>query len=487
MENFINDFKARLAANKKTRWLRFGLVSAIFFAWVAWMGNWWLSLLWLLLIDIYITGYIPFTWWKKSKNAAVRTVMSWVDAIVYALILVYFIFAFVGQNYQIPSSSLEKTLLTGDYLWVNKVLYGPRVPITPVHFPLVHNKMPLLGCDSYLDSPSLEYRRLKGLRNIESGDIVVFNFPAGDTVVTKLEESPEYYYMLRQRYSREYIAAHPEIFGEIKYRPVDRRQNFVKRAVGMPGETLKIVNDTIYINGKPQALPENVQFSYVVATSHMLDNETELLHDLGISTGDVSRLNFTPEEREILAGILPESANSPYIYMLPLTTEMINTLRERGYINGLKKTNLIFPTTGEQAFLFPSPVANKWTLSNYGGEQGLLIPAKGTTIKLNRTAWDTYNRCIRNYEGHTDAYLGSDGRVYIDGKPADTYTFALDYYFMMGDNRDLSQDSRFWGFVPEDHIVGTPMFVLISFDKDRSMFDGGIRWKRILRDANPDK
>jgi len=487
MENFINDFKARLAANKMTRWLRFGLVSAIFFAWVAWMGNWWLSLLWLLLIDIYITGYIPFTWWKKSKNAAVRTVMSWVDAIVYALILVYFIFAFVGQNYQIPSSSLEKTLLTGDYLWVNKVLYGPRVPMTPVHFPLVHNKMPLLECDSYLDKPSLGYRRLKGLRNIESGDIVVFNFPAGDTVVTKLEESPEYYYMLRQRYSREYIAAHPEIFGKIKYRPVDRRQNFVKRAVGLPGETLKIVDDTIYINGKPQALPENVQFSYVVATSRMLDNETELLHDLGISIGDVNRLNFTPEERGILAGILPESANSPYIYMLPLTTEMINTLRERGYINGLKKTNRIFPTTGEQAFLFPSPVANEWTLSNYGGENGLLIPAKGTTIKLNRTAWDIYNRCIRNYEGHTDAYLGSDGKVYIDGKPADTYTFALDYYFMMGDNRDLSQDSRFWGFVPEDHIVGTPMFVLISFDKDRSMFDGGIRWKRIFRDANPDK
>lgn len=487
MDKFIEDFKARVADNKATRWLRFGMVSVIFFAWVAWMGNWWLGLLWFLLFDIYITGYIPFTWWKKSKSKAVRTVMSWIDAIVYALVLVYFIFAFVGQNYQIPSSSLEKTLLTGDYLWVNKVLYGPRVPMTPVHFPLVHNKMPIVGGDSYLDNPSLDYRRLKGLRNVESGDIVVFNFPAGDTVVTRLEESPEYYYLLREKYPREYIEAHPEIFGKIKYRPVDRRQNFVKRAVGLPGERLKIVDDTIYINGVAQAMPENVQFSYVVASSRMLDTDTDLLHELGIAEGDVNRLSFNPEERTILAGILPESANSPYLYMLPMTSQMIQSLKERGYIDGLKKTNQIFPTTGEQAFLFPSPVANQWTLSNYGGEDGLLIPAKGTTIKLTPTAWDIYNRCIRNYEGHTDACLGEDGKVYIDGKVADTYTFAMDYYFMMGDNRDLSQDSRFWGFVPEDHIVGTPMIVLISFDKDRSMFNGGIRWNRILRDANPDK
>ena len=483
---FLDDFKRRVAENKPTRWIRFGIVSLIFFLWVAWLGTWWVAFFWLLLFDIYITGYIPFTWWKKSKNKTVKGVMSWVDAIVYALILVYFVFAFIGQNYQIPSSSLEKTLLTGDYLWVNKMVYGPRVPMTPVNFPLVHNKLPIFNTDSYLDSPSLPYHRLKGLRNVESGDIVVFNFPAGDTVVTKLEESPEYYYLLRERFGRGYIEANPQIFGEIKYRPVDRRQNFVKRAVGLPGETLKIVNDTIYINGKPQKLPENVQFQYIIASSMNL-NDPDLLHDYGITPGDLHLLSFGSDERLALSNYIPAAATSKYIYMVPLTSKMISDLSANGYIDGLRKANEIFPTSGEQAFLFPSPVANEWTLSNYGGENGLLIPAKGTTIKLTPENWIIYERCIRNYEGHNEAYIDASGKVFIDGKPSDTYTFSMDYYFMMGDNRDLSQDSRFWGFVPEDHIVGTPMIVLVSFDNDRSIFNGGIRWNRILRTANPDK
>lgn len=192
MNRFLTDIKQRIAAVKPSRWVRFGIVSLLFFIWVAWLSNWWVAIWWLLLADIYITGYIPFSWWKNSKSKTTRTVMSWVDAIVYALIMVYFVFAFIGQNYQIPSSSLEKTLLTGDYLWVNKMAYGPRVPMTPLHFPLVQNTMPVIGTKSYFERPQWKYHRLKGMGSVELGDIVVFNFPAGDSVAEKAQ-NPDIY------------------------------------------------------------------------------------------------------------------------------------------------------------------------------------------------------------------------------------------------------------------------------------------------------
>jgi signal peptidase I len=445
------------------------------------MGNAWLLLGLFLLYDIYITGFIPFTWWKKSKNAAVRGVMSWVDAIVYALVLVYFVFNFLGQNYQIPSSSLEKTLLTGDYLWVNKVVYGPRVPMTPVHFPLVHNTLPFLNCNSYLESPSLSYHRLKGLRNVEAGDIVVFNFPAGDTVALKYEESPEYYDILVKHFGREVIKADPERFGKVVYRPVDRRTNFVKRAVGLPGQRLKIVNDIIYIDGKAQKQPENVQYRYVAVMDRPLTDEQ--MHELEITPSDVIEIQ---RGSEIYYPLLQRlGIDHEYnLSVIPLTKSMIKTLTDSKQL--LAYTKLSALEIEEMPDLFPDNVSEGWTLSNYGGDQGLLIPKKGMTVEMNEANWWTYQRVIRNYENHPEAHL-HDGVVYMGNTPIKSYTFAMDYYFMMGDNRDMSQDSRFWGFVPEDHIVGTPMFVLISFDKDRSIFNGGIRWNRIFKDANPDK
>lgn len=476
-ESVADDFRRRIREVRTTRWIRFTIVALIFTLWVAWLGSWWVLIFLLLLFDIYITGYIPFTWWKKSKNKAVKSVMSWVDAIIYALILVYFVFTFLGQNYQIPSSSLEKSLLVGDYLWVNKVAYGPRVPMTPVHFPLVQNTLPIINTKSYLEHPQWEYKRLKGLGKVERGDIVVFNFPAGDTVTTKVT-NPDYYTLV-DMFGRFAVHNNKDQFGDVIYRPVDRRENYVKRAVGLPGERLKIVDNVIYIDGKPIEQPENVQFNYFFQMRNELtDKEWE---ELGISVDDRGRLNVNAGDAEnvrLNGFVADDNGSIPPIYVAPLTEAMIEKIKSNGNF-----VHMFRVPASEQMSLFPKGVSHDWTRADYGE---LWIPKKGATIKLDENTWAIYERCIRNYEGHHDAYL-KDGVVYIDGKPADTYTFAMDYYFMMGDNRDNSADSRYWGFVPEDHIVGRPWRVVVSFDKDKSIFNGGIRWNRILKSANPDK
>ena len=370
-----NSFKGRLKATKTTRWIRFAIVSAIFVAWVAWMQSWWLLIFWFLLFDIYITGYIPLTWWKKSKSKTTRTVMSWIDAIVYALVLVYFVFAFVGQNYQIPSSSLEKTLLTGDYLWVNKMVYGPRVPMTPVHFPLVHNK--LLGMKSYLDNPSNPYRRLKGLRSVAEGDIVVFNFPAGDTVMSRYEDSsPEYYDMLVERYGRHVLEANPAEFGEKVFRPVDRRQNYVKRAVGLPGQRIRISNDTIFIDGRMRPFPKNVQFNYLFSTDRPLADDD--IRRLDITPSDLAPISQASAEFAMWRQLLPGAPAGSYLYVAPLTESMLGTLHSDYGAHSVKLNSF----GNSPKFIFPYSDSGDWTISNFGGADGLLIPAKGTTIAL---------------------------------------------------------------------------------------------------------
>ena len=478
----MKSFKQRISEIKTTRWVRFTIVSIIFFAWVIWLGTWWVALFELLLFDIYITGYIPFTWWKKSKNKVVYNIMSWVDAIVYALILVYFAFAYIGQNYQIPSSSLEKTLLTGDYLFVNKMIYGPRVPMTPIHFPLVHNELPILNCDSYCDKPAVKYHRLKGFRKVERGDIVVFNFPAGDTITTKVN-NPDYYTLIKA-YGRTAVWNNKEVFGDIKYRPVDRRENYVKRCVAIPGDRIKIVDRDIYINNVKQPMPKNVQFQCYYQTKQFPLSD-EVFEKLGIAIDDIHTLNTHNYDAATLAayGITVNPDGSvPPVYITPLTSQMMEELKKMPEIIMVR----LLPSTAEPGTMFPDGLSDTWTCSDYGGENGILLPAKGMKIAINSNNWTTYERAIRVYEDNPTAKM-VNGTLYINDKPVKEYTFTMDYYFMMGDNRDNSLDSRYWGFVPEDHIVGSPWRVLISFDKDKSAFNGGIRWNRIFLNANPDK
>ena len=464
----------RLKRVKKTRWIRFSIVSAIFFIWVVLMGNPWLALLWLLLIDIYITNYVPWGWWKKTKGAT-RTIMAWVDAIVYALVLIYFIYAFVGQQYEIPSSSLEKSLLVGDRLWVDKTVYGARVPQTPLHFPLAQHTMPIIGTKSYFDYPQLAYHRLPGRRSVERGDIVVFNYPQGDTVALKVQ-NPDYYqicHALRAKGiddPKAYIERNREEFGELVVRPVDRRENYVKRAIGLPGEWLDIRNDSVFINGRPIAEAENVQYNYIIPVNGPID--TEKWQKLGVRLDDIAGYPMRNE----YAGFT--------FYDVPLTRSMKAELEKWPEVIGPLQRE------GESNFLdlggmFPLGNNHGWTRPDMGK---IWIPKRGVTLHLTPNNYPIYERAIRTYEGNTLERRGD--KFIINGKETEYYTFKMDYYWMMGDNRDRSLDSRYWGFVPEDHLVGSPVRILVSVDKEkewlRDLFNGKIRWNRVLRNPNPD-
>ncbi len=473
MNKILNNLSQRLKAVKTSRWIRFSLVALLYIGWTIWLNNYWVLFGLLLLADIYLTQYIPWNWWKKSKSKVVRTIMEWVDAILYALVLVYFIFLFLFQNYQIPSSSLEKSLLVGDYLLVSKVSYGPRVPNTPLHFPLAQHTMPITGGKSYLDWPQWDYHRLKGLGSVERNDIVVFNFPAGDTVAINCP-NPDYYTLCFNE-GREAIHRNKAIFGDIIYRPVDRRENYVKRCVGLPGDTFQIIKNDIYIDGEKQPRPRNMQLNYLVQTTgRALTNKD--FERWGISQDDriaISGMGMQPHL--IACGLTPnEDGSLNPVYELPLTQEMLNQI---------EKENFIKEVIEEPGFwggqTYPLVQTNTWTRSDYGP---VWIPRKGETLKLTLENLPVYERVIRNYEGNTLEV--KDGKIFINGKESSEYTFKMDYYMMLGDNRDKSADSRYWGFVPEDHIVGKPLFVFLSLDKDKGLFDGKIRWNRLFRSTN---
>ena len=474
----IDKEKAKL--NMKAQWSKFVVVLILYLLFLYWVESWWGLLVVPFIFDVYITKKIRWQWWKDAEPP-VRFVMSWVDALVFALVAVYFINLFVFQNYVIPSSSLEKSLLTGDYLFVSKVSYGPRIPQTPLTMPLTQHTLPVINTKSYLEFPHWDYRRVKGLGAVKLNDIVVFNYPAGDTICTELPYQTEYYNMVygfgqqiyaqnnggeiklntlnrqqqhdyfQQVYAlgRQYIANNPVEFGDIDSRPTDRRENYVKRCVGLPGQTLQIKNRIVYLDGKPNKEPENVQYTYYVKLKNEIPES--LIEELGISMEDLASLQRNG--------------------FMPLTKKAVRALAARKDIVESIRIN----TDATVGDLYPQNAVTGWTRDNYGP---IWIPAKGKSIQIDMNNIAIYERPIRVYEGNQLEV--KNNQIYINGRLAHRYTFKLDYYWMMGDNRHNSADSRYWGFVPEDHIVGKPIFIWWSSDPDRKGFKG-IRWNRLFR------
>ncbi len=375
---------------------------------------------------------------KKKKKSVIR---EWLDAAVFAIVAATIIRTFFFEAYTIPTGSMEGTMLVNDYLFVSKLAYGPRVPMTPLAIPLVHNTLPLTGGKSYTDAVQWKYRRIPGFGDVKRNDVVVFNFPAGDTVVTKYPDQD--YYMLCRAMGRENVLANMEIIT----RPVDKKENYIKRCVAIAGDVIEVKDARIHINGSEAPLFPHSKLNYLVTTNGNMPGAGDELE-------------------------LAERFNNNF-YRYNLANDQVAEMQKATNVVSVKPLIEYAAGVAPQApadWVFPHDTANyKWNRDNFGP---ITVPKKGATVALTAQNIAMYRRIIRNYEGNT--LEERDGKIFINGKEANSYTFAMDYYWMMGDNRHNSLDSRYWGFVPADHIVGKAWFVWLSYGEN------GIRWKRLL-------
>ncbi|MDB5200881.1 MAG: lepB [Ferruginibacter sp.] len=400
--------------------------------------------------------YLPYLGFSPNEKYAGKLVVNnyqkstareWIDAAAFAIVAATIIRTFVFEAYTIPTPSMEKTLLVNDFLFVSKFSYGPRIPNTPLSMPFVHHTMPFSTGKSYSEAIKIPYTRwLK--TPVKRNDVVVFNFPVNDTLINDEENfgSRKTYYQAIREMGREAVWNN---FGDkIITRPVDKRENFIKRCVAIGGDVLQVVNGHVLINGKPQdVFPQSQRYYQLeVPAETFLDNER--LAAMGIhireEQGDKAQLKSN-------------------VYLVNITNE------EKAHLTlpaGFKLSDYIMEPDNQ---LFPYyDTASHWSADNYGP---IMIPKKGATIALTADNLVRYQRCIEVYEGNTLEMRGT--QVFINGQAATSYTFKMDYFWMMGDNRHNSLDSRYWGFVPEDHIVGKASLIWFSWEK-------APRWKRLF-------
>lgn len=437
----------------------------------------------------------PRDWTGKKKSMA----REWTEALLFAVIAASAIRTFFFEAFTIPTPSMEKSMLVGDYLFVSKMSYGPKVPQTPLAVPFLHNALPGGMTNSYSEITTLPYFRLPGFGEVERLDPVVFNFPHGDTImVDPFYAGHDYYSYVRKEaimlamgydkyiqnperfnqqarnnfaikksctvcgYERNARNPRPYSFGGIRYRPMDRRENYVKRCIGIPGDNLSIINRQVHINNEPLQDPEGVMHSYRFQVKSPAALK-KIYAEYKVNISDRNGMN---------------EGGMTY-YQSSFTAGDAEKLRSNPDITFLEVNNDTLPESFDPQAIFPnSPLApfDTWTRDNFGPVH---IPAKGETIPLTPENLALYSRVIQNYEGNTLQVV--DGKAIINGANAESYTFKQNYYWMMGDNRHQSADSRYWGFVPEDHIVGKPVFTWLSKEDPNYQESSEIRWKRMFR------